>query len=83
MLIFLTLQHGALRFGELRREIGEITQRVLTDNLRKLEHEGYLTRTVHAGPPLAVEYELTAKGHSFLKVLLPLVGWAKENTPQG
>lgn len=62
ILIVLALEDGALRFGELKRAIGDITQRVLTENLRSLERDGYLTRTVDSGPPVAVHYELTTRG---------------------
>ncbi len=49
LLILLTLEDGELRFGELKRAIGDVTQRVLTENLRLLERDGHLTRTVHPG----------------------------------
>ncbi|MEB8386637.1 helix-turn-helix domain-containing protein [Rhodobacteraceae bacterium KMM 6894] len=79
VLLILALEDGALRFGVLRRTIGDITQRVLTENLRSLERDGYLTRTVDAGPPVAVFYELTPLGHQLLILLKPLVIWAGEN----
>ncbi len=79
LLILLTLEDGELRFGELKRAIGDVTQRVLTENLRLLERDGHLTRTVHPGPPLAVSYALTEQGFDLLRVLKPLVGWAAQN----
>ena len=79
ILILLELGEEELRFGELKRTIGDVTQRVLTENLRTLERDGHLTRTVHSGPPLAVSYALTRQGHALLGVLKPLVGWAAEN----
>ena len=79
MLILLSLSNDARRFGELKRSIGDITQRVLTENLRSLERDGHLTRTVHPGPPLAVSYALTPQGQSLVGVLWPLVRWADEN----
>lgn len=79
VLIFLALEDGALRFNRIKSTIGEITQRVLTENLRKLERDGYLTRTVHAGSPVAVFYELTPLGVSFLGVLKPAVFWARDH----
>ncbi|WP_342075351.1 helix-turn-helix domain-containing protein [Yoonia sp. SS1-5] len=75
-LILLALEDGPERFGKIKRLIGDITQRVLTQNLRSLERDGYITRTVHAGPPLAVSYELTALGRELVGVLKPLVTWA-------
>ncbi|SMP23635.1 winged helix-turn-helix transcriptional regulator [Shimia sagamensis] len=79
LLIVLNLGNGAQRFGELKRSIGDVTQRVLTENLRTLERDGHLTRTVHPGPPLAVSYALTDRGFALLTVLKPLVDWAAEN----
>ncbi|MWB78250.1 transcriptional regulator [Pseudooceanicola sp. 216_PA32_1] len=78
-LIVLALEDGALRFGELKRTIGDVSQRVLTENLRTLERDGYLTRTVHHGPPIAVSYELTDLGVELLRVLKPMVTFAAEN----
>lgn len=79
VLIFLSLEDEARRFGDLKRTIGDVTQRVLTENLRKLERDGHLTRTVFPGPPLAVSYALTEQGQDLLKVLKPLVIWAAQN----
>ncbi len=79
MLILLALQDGALRFGQVKRTLGDITQRVLTENLRTLERDGYLTRTVHPGPPVAVFYELTPLGRSYVDVLEPLALWSAEH----
>ncbi|WP_299922781.1 helix-turn-helix domain-containing protein [uncultured Pelagimonas sp.] len=76
MLIVLALEDGTLRFGELKRTVGDITQRVLTENLRSLERDGYLTRDVDAGPPVAVRYTLTDMGQELLPLLKALTGWA-------
>ena len=79
VLIVLALEDGTLRFGALKRTVGDITQRVLTENLRSLERDGYLTRTADAGPPVAVFYELTSLGHALLVPLKSLVVWAADN----
>ncbi|WP_417248910.1 winged helix-turn-helix transcriptional regulator [Celeribacter sp.] len=79
VLIVLALEDGPLRFGAVKRTVGDITQRVLTENLRSLERDGYLTRRVEAGPPLAVFYELTPLGYELLSPLKSLVTWAAEN----
>lgn len=81
ILIIFALEDGALRFGEVKRTIGDVTQRVLTQNLRSMERDGYLTRTVHPGPPVAVSYELTEVGHSLVERLKPLAIWAAEVHP--
>jgi len=76
ILIVLALEDGALRFGALRRTIGDVTQRVLTENLRSLERDGYLTRRVEPGPPVEVHYELTSVGRELNERLTSLVMWA-------
>lgn len=78
-LILLSLEDGALRFSAIKRTIGDITQRVLTENLRSLERDGYITREVDPGPPLAVSYELTRLGQSLVETYTPLVLWAAEH----
>lgn len=79
ILILLALEDGELRFGALKRLIGDVTPRVLTDNLRSLERDGYVARTVHDARPVAVSYALTDLGRALIGVLKPLVIWAGEN----
>lgn len=79
IVILLTLNANPLRFGELKREIGDITQRVLTENLRALQRDGYISRTVYDGPPVAVSYALTDQGHGLVQVMWPIVSWARDN----
>lgn len=79
MLIILSLEDGGLRFGALRRTIGDVTQRVLTENLRKLERDGYLTRTVDPGPPVSVTYALTELGQGLCGHLKNFAVWAAES----
>lgn len=82
MLILLSLEDGPLRFGQVKKTIGDVTQRVLTENLRSLERDGYLTRTVDGGPPLAVFYELTPLGQTLVKKIKSLVTWASDAFPE-
>ncbi len=77
-LILLALEDGALRFSAIKRAIGDISQRVLTENLRALERDGYLTREVVSGPPVEVHYALTPRGTDLVARLIPLVTWASE-----
>lgn len=79
-LILLSLEDGSLRFSAIRRAVGDITQRVLTENLRDLERDGYLTRTVVSGPPVEVHYAMTPLGESLLDRLKPMVIWAAERS---
>jgi DNA-binding HxlR family transcriptional regulator len=79
MIIILALEDEPKRFGSLKRCIGDVTQSVLTENLRGLQRDGYLIRNVDPGPPVAVSYELTPLGRSLLDMLKPLVFWSHEN----
>lgn len=67
------------RFNELRRMIGDISQRMLTLTLRSLERDGLVTRTVYPTIPPRVEYQLTGLGASLLKTVRALGDWAREN----
>lgn len=64
-----------LRFGELRKLLPNCTQRMLTLQLRELEEDGLVKRTVYAEVPPRVEYELTAFGRSLEPILLGLREW--------
>lgn len=78
MLVMATLHaNGKLRFGEIQKTIGEVSQRMLTVTLRTLEEEEMVKRHVYAEVPPRVEYELTDKGESFIPVLNHLLEWAQ------
>ena len=79
VLIITALAHRPYRFGELKREISDISQRMLTQTLRDLQRDGYLTRTVYPTQPPSVEYGLTPLGQSFLALLRSLVQWSTQN----
>ncbi len=79
LLVLLTLQGRRLRFMELKRSIGDISQRVLTETLRSLERDGYVGRQVHPTVPPRVEYWLTPLGRSLLRPIARLVAWADEH----
>lgn len=79
VLIMVALQGGAMRFGALRRELGNIAPKVLTSKLRGLEEDGLLVRRVLATSPVSVEYELTAMGQSLHRVIGKLKDWAEQN----
>ncbi|MEO1662967.1 MAG: helix-turn-helix domain-containing protein [Pseudomonadota bacterium] len=78
-LILFSLEDGSQRFSEIRRLIGDITQRVLTENLRQLERDGYLTRQVIERRTIEVHYEITPRGVDAVSYLKPLVDWAAGN----
>jgi DNA-binding HxlR family transcriptional regulator len=75
-LIIVTLAEGPLRFGQLRRTIPDISQRMLTQTLRDLQRDGLISRHVFPTQPPSVEYRLTEMGRSLLEPLAGLVRWA-------
>lgn len=77
--ILFHLQGGRLRFGELRRLMPGITQRMLTKQLRALEEDGLVLREVFAEVPPRVEYELSELGESLRPVIDALRRWAEEH----
>ena len=72
VLILRDLLSGTKRFGELKKSIGSISQKVLTSNLRSMEEDGLLTRKVYAEVPPRVEYTLTELGKSLQPILLAM-----------
>jgi len=72
------LMDGTKRFGELKRELGDITQKVLTSNLRMLEENGILVRHVYAQIPPRVDYTLTNLGYNLRPVIDSMVAWAEQ-----
>ena len=78
LLIIRDLLGETKRFGELRRSLDGISQRVLTENLRALESDGLLERRVFAEVPPRVEYSLTALGKSLKPILDAMWNWGEE-----
>lgn len=70
-----------LRFNELRKQIGDVSQRMLTVTLRSLEADGLVQRHVYAEVPPRVEYQLTPLGHSLLVATTTLGNWANLHAP--
>jgi DNA-binding HxlR family transcriptional regulator len=79
VLIFCVLEEEPKRFNEIKRLIGDITQRVLTSTLRKLEADGFVLREVEPSSPPKVTYSLTERGRALLELLLPMVQWAEDH----
>lgn len=78
LLILLTLGTDAKRFMEIKRSIGDISQRMLTQTLRSLERDGFISRKIYPQIPPKVEYQQTDMGRSFMFKLGPLIDWANE-----
>ncbi|ADF54768.1 MULTISPECIES: winged helix-turn-helix transcriptional regulator [Zunongwangia] len=82
LVILILGNYDTLRFNELQKMIGSISQKMLTVTLKKLETDGLVTRKVYAQVPPKVEYSLTDLGLSLLPKLESLVKWANENMHQ-
>lgn len=81
--ILLHLKDGPRRFNELRRLMPDITQRVLTLQLRALEADGIITRTIHdPEPPQIVEYAFAERGRTLGPILDALVDWGEAYAPR-
>ena len=75
VLILRDLMDGTKRFGELKKSIGTVSQKVLTAQLRDMEEKGLLTRKVYAEVPPRVEYTLTETGYSLKPILDSMWAW--------
>ncbi|WP_280356175.1 winged helix-turn-helix transcriptional regulator [Nocardia otitidiscaviarum] len=73
------MERGTMRYTDLSRRIGGVSQKMLTQTLRMLETDGFVTRTVHPTIPPRVEYELTALGRSLAEPIAALRDWAERN----
>lgn len=78
VLILRDLVDGKKRFGELKKSIGSVSQKVLTANLRDMEACGLIARKVYAEVPPRVEYSLTETGYSLKPVLDAMTQWGAE-----
>lgn len=72
-------QQEVMRFNELQKAIPDISQKMLTQTLRRLEQLSLISREAYPEVPPRVEYRLTVLGHSFMDNIEPLVVWAIEN----
>jgi DNA-binding HxlR family transcriptional regulator len=80
ILVLTTLKvNGRLRFSDVQRTIGDISQRMLTVTLRSMEADGIISREIYAEVPPKVEYELTELGDELFVHISALVGWVEKN----
>jgi len=80
LLMVRTLGSGPLRFNELRRQIADVSQKMLSSTLKVLERDGLVTRTVQPTVPPQVEYALTDLGRELLGPVCALASWTAENS---
>ena len=78
VLIIRDLLPGKKRFGELKKSIGTISQKVLTSNLRAMEESGLISRKVYPEVPPKVEYSLTELGYSLKPILDAMYSWGED-----
>ncbi|AEN12069.1 MULTISPECIES: helix-turn-helix domain-containing protein [unclassified Streptomyces] len=83
VLILWALDERPFRFGELRRQVPGVTEKVLTSHLRELEQDGIVHREVYDEVPPRVEYSLTPRGVALNEALAPLGAWGRENVFPG
>lgn len=82
LLVIYTLkyhQDGPLRFNALRKQIPDISQKMLTSTLKSLETDGYVTRKAYAEVPPRVEYSLTPRAETLIPIMDHLIEWALDN----
>jgi DNA-binding HxlR family transcriptional regulator len=76
-IVAVLLDGGVLRFSEIANAVPEMSDRLLSERMKELEARGVVRRTVEAGPPVRVHYELTAMGRSLQPALTELRDWAR------
>jgi DNA-binding HxlR family transcriptional regulator len=81
-LVMVALATGPHRFAELRRAVGGVSERMLSQTLKDLEADGFVLRTAHKVVPPHVDYELTALGGEAARHVVALVGWIEGALPE-
>ena len=79
VLVLLALSEGTARWGELRRAVDGISEKMLASTLRTLEADGFVARTAYPEVPPRVEYALTRTGEELVDRMLPLMGWIADH----
>lgn len=79
LVILLLGEKGPTRFSHIQKEIGDVSQKMLTITLKTLEADGIVSRHVFAEVPLRVEYRLTERGETLLPHIQQLSAWAEQN----
>jgi len=73
--------YTTLRFNELKKSIEGISSKVLSERLKRMERDGYLSRTVYPEVPIRVEYQLTDFGINYMYLIISLTEWIAKNAP--
>jgi DNA-binding HxlR family transcriptional regulator len=79
LILYFLAQGGPTRYGELRRAVRDVSDKMLIQQLKELEADGLVKRTDYKEIPPRVDYSLTSLGHSLAEALVPLCSWGTEN----
>ncbi len=79
VILYCLMEYEPVRFNEMQRYLGNIADKTLSQNLKELEADKLISRKVYPQIPPKVEYSLTEKGHSLVKILDLLCDWGNEN----
>jgi DNA-binding HxlR family transcriptional regulator len=79
VLVIVALSENSLRWGELRRVVQGVSEKMLAQTLKTLEADGFVLRDAQPTIPARVDYSLTDRGHSLADRLLPLMDWIADN----
>ncbi|MGE8561327.1 MAG: winged helix-turn-helix transcriptional regulator [Acinetobacter sp.] len=82
VLVLRCLSEGVHRFSELKQRIEGVSEKMLSQTLKTLEHDGFILRTVYPVVPPKVEYQLTLLGSQAANKMVELVGWIERNLPE-
>ena len=83
IILYCLMEYEPVRFNEMQRYLGRIADKTLSQNLKELERDGLIHREMYPEVPPKVEYTLTERGRSLVKVLDGLCDWGTEHRPQG
>lgn len=81
VILYCLMEYEPVRFNEMRRYLGRVADRTLSQNLRELERDGLISRKMYSEVPPRVEYRLTERGSSLVRVLDLLCDWGLEHRP--
>ena len=83
VILYCLMEYEPVRFNALQRYLGKIADKTLSATLKELERDGLIHRKMYPEIPPRVEYTLTERGHSLMRVLDQLCTWGNENKEQG
>ena len=81
IVLYCLMEYEPVRFNEMRRYVGSVADKTLSQTLKELERDGLIHREMYPEIPPKVEYTLTERGHSLVRVLDQLCDWGEENKP--